>query len=122
MVPVVVRGRDDAAGDEIDDEEQAEARPRSCGSCGCIGHAVDTSFRRVGVSPTRFRRSKTRPLSLPPEERGQLTAIGVALVFVEWVGLELVLVDLAAAAEVERRDDRAGAVHLDTGREGVGTG
>src|SRR5215218_9546087 len=51
VLPVVMRGRDDAAGDEVDDEEQAKAGPRSC-CCWCVvSHAVDTSFRRRSGYP-----------------------------------------------------------------------
>src|SRR5919204_1605814 len=66
----------------------------------------------VEVPTTRNSGSKTGEPSSPAEQRGELSVILLALVLVQRVRLELVLVDLPAAPEVERGDDRARAVDL----------
>src|SRR5437764_15454155 len=54
MGPAVGRGRDRRPGDEIHDEKEAEARPRSRG-CGCV-----VSHRDLNTSLRRLRRTRSR--------------------------------------------------------------
>src|SRR5919109_2741292 len=75
----------------------------------------------VEVAPTRWSGSKTTVRSSPSEQGRKLPLVFLALVLVQRVGLELVLVDVAAAPHVERRDDRARAVDLDARGVRVGS-
>src|SRR6185437_1340330 len=75
--------------------------------------------RGSALSAAAARRGARR---VSRDDPGDVLAVGLAVVLVQRVMLELVLMDVAAAPDVERRDDLAGLVDLDAGGVGVGTG
>jgi hypothetical protein len=101
------------AGRSVNDGSTAVARTAAPIQAGTTSHRSRTRSHANAALMAALIPAASRFYAKSADERGDVPAVGLALVLVQRVRVELVLADLATVAEVERGEDRAPFVDLD---------